>query len=46
MHNYWVETDMMQGINQRVNFRKNLALLGAALMMLMIQRPWALSVNL
>jgi putative oxidoreductase len=40
MHNYWVETDMMQRINQRVNFQKNVALLGAALMMLMIPRPW------
>ena len=44
MHNYWVETDMMQRINQRVNFQKNLALLGAALMMLMIPRPWPMSV--
>ena len=40
MHNYWVETDMMARINQRVNFQKNIALLGAALMMLMIPRPW------
>ena len=46
MHNYWVEKDMMQGINQRVNFQKNLALLGAALMMLMIPRPWPFSLNL
>jgi uncharacterized membrane protein YphA (DoxX/SURF4 family) len=44
MHNYWVEEDVMQRINQRVNFQKNIALLGAALMMLMIARPWALSV--
>jgi putative oxidoreductase len=43
MHNYWVETDMMPRINQRVNFQKNIALLGAALMMLMIARPWPLS---
>jgi hypothetical protein len=43
MHNYWVETDMMQRINQRVNFQKNVALLGAALMMLMISKPWPLS---
>jgi uncharacterized membrane protein YphA (DoxX/SURF4 family) len=43
MHNYWVEEDVMQRINQRVNFQKNIALLGAALMMLMIARPWALS---
>ena len=46
MHNYWVETDMMQRINQRVNFQKNIALLGAALMMLMIPKPWPLSVVL
>jgi uncharacterized membrane protein YphA (DoxX/SURF4 family) len=46
MHNYWVETDMMQGINQKVNFQKNVALLGAALMMLMIPRPWPLSLVL
>ncbi len=43
MHNYWVETDMMQRINQRVNFQKNVALLGAALMMLMTPRPWTIS---
>jgi putative oxidoreductase len=46
MHNYWVETDMMQRINQRVNFQKNVALFGAALMMLMIPRPWVLSLTL
>jgi putative oxidoreductase len=46
MHNYWVETDMMQRINQRVNFQKNVALLGAALMMLALSKPWPLSVVL
>ena len=45
MHNFWVETDMMPRINQSVNFQKNVALIGAALMMLMIQRPWPLSLN-
>jgi putative oxidoreductase len=45
MHAYWTETDPMQQMSQRVNFQKNLALLGAALMLLMIQRPWPLSVN-
>ena len=43
MHNYWVETEMMPRINQRVNFQKNVALLGAALAMLMIPKPWPLS---
>jgi len=42
MHNFWVEKDMMQRINQMVNFQKNIALIGAALMMLMIPRPWVL----
>ncbi len=46
MHPYWTETDPMQRLSQRVNFQKNLALLGAALMMLMIQRPWPLSWNI
>jgi putative oxidoreductase len=40
MHNFWIEKEMMPRINQQVNFQKNLALLGAALMMLMIPRPW------
>src|SRR5213083_1749018 len=38
MHNYWIETDMMQRINQRVNFQKNVALLGAALMLLAVPK--------
>jgi putative oxidoreductase len=42
MHNYLAETEMMPRINQRVNFQKNVALLGAALMMLLIPRPWVL----
>ena len=45
MHNYWIETDMMGRINQRVNFQKNVALFGAALMMLMIPRPWPLGLS-
>jgi uncharacterized membrane protein YphA (DoxX/SURF4 family) len=46
MHAYWQETEPMQRINQRVNFQKNLALLGAALMLLIIPRPWVLSWNI
>ena len=46
MHAYWTETDPMQQMSQRVNFQKNIALLGAALMLLMIQRPWPLSWNI
>jgi hypothetical protein len=36
----------MQQMSQRVNFQKNIALLGAALMLLMIQRSWPLSWNI
>ena len=46
MHAYWTETDPMQRMSQRVHFQKNVALLGAALMLLMIQRPWPLSIDL
>ena len=45
MHNFWVEKEMMPRINQMVNFQKNLALLGAALMMLMLAKPWPLSLT-
>ena len=45
MHNFWVDTDPMQRMNQMVHFQKNLALLGAALMMLMIPRPWPLGLG-
>jgi uncharacterized membrane protein YphA (DoxX/SURF4 family) len=45
MHDFWNEKDMMGRINQQVNFQKNLALLGAALMMVMIPRPWPISFN-
>jgi uncharacterized membrane protein YphA (DoxX/SURF4 family) len=45
MHDFWNEKDMMGRINQQVNFQKNLALLGAALMMVMIPRPWMLSLK-
>jgi hypothetical protein len=36
----------MQRISQRVNFQKKLALLGAALMLLFILHPRALSFNI
>jgi uncharacterized membrane protein YphA (DoxX/SURF4 family) len=45
MHDFWSEKEMMGRINQQVNFQKNLALLGAALMMLMIPRPWPFSLH-
>jgi hypothetical protein len=38
------ETDPMQKMSQRVHFQKNIALLGAALMLLVIRAPWPLSI--
>jgi uncharacterized membrane protein YphA (DoxX/SURF4 family) len=46
MHGYWSETDPMQRMSQRVHFQKNVALLGAALMLLLLPLPWPLSINL
>lgn len=43
MHKYWEVTDPMMRMTERVNFYKNLALLGAVLMLLAIPVPWALS---
>lgn len=45
MHNYWKDTDPMGRINNQVNFLKNVALLGAAWMMLAIPQPWAMSIG-
>lgn len=45
MHNFWVETDPMMRMNQMIQFMKNLALMGSALMFLAIPEPWALSVG-
>ena len=45
MHDFWNEKEMMGKINQQVNFQKNVALLGAALFLLMIPRPWPVSLN-
>ena len=44
MHAYWKVQDPMQKMGERVNFMKNVALLGALLMMLAITQPWAFSV--
>ena len=40
MHAFWKETAPMQKMNQRVQFMKNLALLGALLMLLSFPTPW------
>jgi putative oxidoreductase len=40
MHRFWEEQDPNQRMTEFVNFSKNLALVGAALMMLKIDEPW------
>ncbi|MDD5050155.1 MAG: DoxX family protein [Candidatus Pacebacteria bacterium] len=43
MHQFWKETDPMQRAVQTTNFLKNIALLGAALMLLSVATPWPFS---
>jgi uncharacterized membrane protein YphA (DoxX/SURF4 family) len=43
MHQFWKITDPSAKMGERINFMKNLALLGAVLMILAIPLPWALS---
>ena len=45
MHNFWVATDPNARLADMINFHKNVALLGAALMMLALPRPWALALG-
>ena len=43
MHDFWNVQDPMQKMSQEVNFKKNVALLGAVFMLLMVPLPWVLS---
>ncbi len=43
MHQYWKVTDEMAKMGERINFYKNVGLLGAILMLLAIPLPWVLS---
>jgi uncharacterized membrane protein YphA (DoxX/SURF4 family) len=44
MHNFWAIQDPMRKMSEMINFTKNMALLGSALMFLAIPQPWAYSV--
>ena len=44
MHAFWAQEGAARASNL-VNFTKNLALLGSALMFLLIPRPWPLSLG-
>ncbi|OGZ01664.1 MAG: DoxX family protein [Candidatus Liptonbacteria bacterium RIFCSPLOWO2_12_FULL_60_15] len=43
MHAFWAIPDPMARMGDQVNFMKNMALLGAALMLLTIPGPWPFS---
>lgn len=43
MHAFWTVADPMQRVGEQINFMKNLALAGAALMLLAIPEPWPAS---
>jgi len=43
MHAFWKVEDPMARMGERVNFTKNMALLGAALLLLSIPEPWSTS---
>ncbi len=45
MHAFWSVTDAMPRMAEQVNFFKNLALAGAALMMFMLPQPWPISLG-
>jgi putative oxidoreductase len=43
MHDFWNAVDPSQRLGEKINFEKNAALMGAALMMLSLPRPWPYS---
>ena len=45
MHGFWADTDAQMRAMNQIQFYKNLALLGAALMLLEIPRPWRMSLK-
>ena len=45
LHNFWADIDPSARMNNLVNFEKNMALLGAAWMFLMLPQPWLLSLG-
>jgi putative oxidoreductase len=45
MHRFWEEQDPQQRMNETIHFAKNMALLGAALMLLEVHEPWPASLD-
>lgn len=45
MHRFWDEQEPQKRMAEMVNFTKNMALVGAALMMMQVEHPWPISVD-
>jgi hypothetical protein len=45
MHAYWNEADQQQRMNDTVNFMKNMALIGGALLAAGQPEPWPASIK-
>jgi uncharacterized membrane protein YphA (DoxX/SURF4 family) len=43
MHDFWNVADATARLGEMINFTKNAALMGAALMMMLLPRPWPYS---
>jgi len=46
MHQFWTLKDPMAKATEQVQFMKNLALLGAVLMMFLIETPWPFALSI
>ncbi|HZT76928.1 MAG TPA: DoxX family protein [Vicinamibacterales bacterium] len=45
MHRFWEEPDDQRRMAEMINFTKNMALVGASLMLLQLEHPWPVSVD-
>jgi putative oxidoreductase len=46
MHNFWKVADAQMKQIDMINFTKNMALVGALLMFLLLPRPWPMSLGI
>lgn len=45
MHDFWLQQDPTQQMNETIHFSKNMALLGAALALMGVKEPWPVSLG-
>jgi len=45
MHRFWEEDDPQRRLTEMGNFMNNMALIGAALMLMQLEDPWPASVD-